>query len=147
MIDKIRQMTYDDLDRVIDIEEAAHISPWSRGIFRDCIGVGYHCEVIEKRRHVLGFTIASMQAGECHLLNICIAPRAQGQGLGQKLLDSVIAQAQKECGVLFLEVRPSNEVALHIYQQYGFQQIGQRKNYYQNPDNSHEDAFVLALTL
>ncbi len=147
MTHKIRKMTYDDLDRVIEIEEAAHVSPWSRGIFRDCIGVGYYCDVVEKRRHVLGFSIASMQAAECHLLNICVAPRAQGHGLGKKLLDNLIDRAKSLCGIIYLEVRPTNEAALHIYEQYGFKQIGERKNYYQNPDGTKEHAYVLALAL
>jgi len=47
---------------------------------------------------------------------------------------------------LFLEVRPSNKVGLHLYQSESYNEIGVRKNYYPN-ENGREDAIVMAKTL
>jgi ribosomal-protein-alanine N-acetyltransferase len=47
---------------------------------------------------------------------------------------------------VFLEVRPSNEIALKLYRSVGFEQIGIRPAYYQ-ADNGREDAVILAATL
>jgi ribosomal-protein-alanine N-acetyltransferase len=143
----IRPMRLSDLDEVFAIEQNAHISPWSKGIFSDCIKVGYDCLVLAKKRQVQGFTIARMAAGECHLLNLCIAKDAQRKGFGEALLQHVIKKAKKDCQVIMLEVRPTNIKAIRLYQKYQFTEIGYRKNYYTNPDNSHEDAIVLSKTL
>ncbi len=143
----IRKMTHNDLERVKEIEDAAHVSPWSLGIFRDCISVGYLCFVIEKRKRVLGFMIASVQVSECHLLNIAVSPRAQGQGLGRVLLNFLIELVTAHAESIFLEVRPSNTIAINFYRSLGFIKVGTRKNYYQNPDGSHEDAEILFLAL
>ena len=43
----IREMTNDDLGSVIDVEVAAYEHPWTAGIFRDCLRVGYSCWVYE----------------------------------------------------------------------------------------------------
>jgi len=144
---QIRPMVYEDLERVMEIEEAAHISPWSKGIFRDCITVGYDCWVIEKRKRVLGFFVARIKAGECHLLNICVSPKAQGFGYGKAMLNYVFELSRNHCERIILEVRPSNTKALAMDEQYKFKKIGHRKDYYTNPDNSKEDGYVLALSL
>ncbi len=43
---------------------------------------------------------------------------------------------------MFLEVRPSNTVAIRLYQSRGFAQIGVRRGYYQAV-GGREDAVVL----
>lgn len=53
---------------------------------------------------------------------------------------------ERKAKVIFLEVRPSNHVALRLYDSLGFNEIGRRKNYYPSHDG-HEDAQVLALQL
>lgn len=45
---------------------------------------------------------------------------------------------------LLLEVRASNQAAVSLYQQAGFQQAGRRPNYYSDPV---EDAALMRLTL
>ena len=41
---------------------------------------------------------------------------------------------------LTLEVRPSNEAAIALYQSFGFEEVGRRRNYYDLPK---EDALIL----
>ena len=47
---------------------------------------------------------------------------------------------------VFLEVRPSNTVAIQLYESMGFERIGLRKGYYQAV-GGREDALVYKLTL
>jgi ribosomal-protein-alanine N-acetyltransferase len=47
---------------------------------------------------------------------------------------------------MFLEVRPSNEIALSLYRSEGFVEVGYRRSYYRGV-NGREDALVLALEL
>jgi len=71
-----------------------------------------------------------------------------GQGVGRKLVDYAIELAREmKMESMLLEVRPSNERALEIYRQYGFVQIGRRKNYYDAPNKTREDALVMRLEL
>ncbi|NHA14802.1 ribosomal protein S18-alanine N-acetyltransferase [Thioalkalivibrio sp. XN279] len=145
-VPRMRRMTEADLEAVWDIEQRAYVYPWSRGIFIDCLRVPYECDVVEQDGRVLGYTIVSMAADEAHLLNLCLDPQAQGQGLGRFMLEHVLetAQAQK-ARVIYLEVRPSNKRAIELYLRNGFRRIGVRPRYYRSGDG-REDALVLART-
>ena len=144
---RLRPMGEDDIARVIDIELVAYDFPWTIGIFRDCLRYGYICMVFENDSDLLGYGILSLGAGECHLLNICIAPRYQGRGYGSQLIDLLLDVArERNARMAFLEVRVSNKAAFHMYTKMGFNELGVRKNYY--PTHAgREDAMLLARSL
>ena len=143
----IRTMKNSDLDAVMGIELDVYSFPWSKQIFTDCMRVGYHCLVITLDEELLGYAIMSAAAGEAHLLNLCIKKQHQRSGLGKLLLRHSIKLAEsKKVQSLFLEVRPSNNAALKLYEKLGFNQIGTRKDYYP-AKSGREDAIILALTL
>lgn len=144
---RVRPMTQLDIARVIEIEHDTYPFPWSEGIFRDCVRVGYVCRVIETRGEVQGYAIMSFGAGEAHLLNICVQRDLREQGVGRKLLQYLLDYACK-AGMqdAFLEVRPSNPVAIHLYESMGFGRVGIRKAYYQGTP-VREDAWVYKLSL
>jgi ribosomal-protein-alanine N-acetyltransferase len=144
---RVRPMTQPDVARVIDIERDTYPFPWSEGIFRDCVRVGYLCRVIEMRGMVHGYAIMSFGADEAHLLNICVHRDLREQGVGRKLLEYLLNHARK-VGMhdAFLEVRPSNPVAIHLYESLGFVRVGVRKGYYQGTP-TREDAWVYKLSL
>ncbi|WP_233863163.1 ribosomal protein S18-alanine N-acetyltransferase [Paraburkholderia adhaesiva] len=139
------QMTESDLDEVAAIERSAYEFPWSRGNFEDSLRNGYYGICM---RHVtgalIGYCVLMPVVDEMHLLNLCVAPEAQGAGAGLTLLrESVrIALANGLEGML-LEVRPSNHRAIRLYEQFGFITIGRRKNYYPARHHSREDAIVM----
>ncbi len=144
---EVRLMQAADLKAVAAVERAAYHFPWSLGIFRDCLLAGYHCLVLDVGASVTGYGIMSVAAGEAHLLNLCVHPHAQRLGYGRKLL-SYLLQRAEEVGAerVFLEVRPSNTVAQHLYRSAGFDQVGIRPAYYQ-AEFGREDAIVLAFAL
>jgi ribosomal-protein-alanine N-acetyltransferase len=76
-----------------------------------------------------------------------VHPNAQRLGYGRRLLNALMLRAA-DAGAdkIFLEVRPSNQVALRLYASVGFSQIGVRPAYYQ-AENGREDAVILAATL
>lgn len=144
---QIRLMLPSDLKAVTQVERTAYQFPWSHGIFRDCLLAGYYSLVLEIGGAVAGYGIMSIAAGEAHILNVCVHPSYQHIGFGRRLLHALVFRAQEsEAAKIFLEVRPSNQVALNLYRSFGFQQIGIRPGYYQ-ADVGREDAIVLALTL
>lgn len=143
----LRPMRKSDIKQVVAIEQTAYQHPWEIGTFRDCFKIGYHSWVGEKAGHLVSYGILSVGAGECHLLNLCVATPFQGKGYGRYMLDNLIVIAQKQrAETMFLEVRPSNRSAIRLYQQVGFNEIGLRKGYYP-ADSGREDAVVMAKML
>lgn len=143
---RIRTMTNHDLVSVMRIERQNYEFPWTEDIFKDCFKAGYHCFVCEAQGKVLGYCLMSMAVGEAHVLNVSVDAAEQGQGIGRKMMEHLIRTAKGKAETVFLEVRPSNPVAITLYENLGFNEIGIRKNYYP-AKNGREDAIMLALEL
>ena len=80
---------------------------------------------------------------ECHILNFTIANGRQKRGLGQWMLSRLLnSLSDYKLQSVFLEVRPSNKVAINLYGKNGFEIVGRRKNYY-STFNGREDALVM----
>jgi len=140
-------MTHEDIAVVSDIERRSYEFPWSHGVFRDCLLAGYQCIVLERDGGVAGYAILSIAAGEAHILNLCVDPNDRELGYGESLLDEILKRSNAaEVREIFLEVRPSNEKALALYEKKGFRQIARRPAYYQASEG-REDAAVLAKKL
>ena len=145
--EEYRHMTQDDLEMVMRIEESAYQFPWTLAIFRDCLKAGYSCWIAEINNEIIGYAVFINAVQECHLLNLCIDPDLQRKGLGRRLLAKVLDDAkEKDAGCVFLEVRPSNEHALLLYESEGFNEVGVRKKYYPTK-NGREDAVIFAKEL
>ena len=142
-----RAMRANDVADVVAIERASYQFPWSEGIFRDCLRVGYVCRVVTVSRQVMAYGVMSFGAGEAHILNLCVGEPYRCRGLGRRLLGSLIERANAAgMADAFLEVRPSNTAAIRLYLSQGFEQVGMRRGYYQAP-NGREDAAVLRRSL
>jgi ribosomal-protein-alanine N-acetyltransferase len=136
-----------DLPAVAAVERASYAFPWSEGIFRDCLRVGYLCRVAEVDGTIAGYSIVAMGAGEAHLLNLCVRADVRGRGVGRRMLRMLVERVrQSGAEAVFLEVRPSNPGAIALYESEGFARIGLRKGYYQAA-GGREDALVLKLDL
>ena len=142
-----RLMVLADLDRVVENEVRAYAFPWTRGIFVECIEANHECWVWCSSERIIGHGVLSVGGGDGHLLNVCVRRDEQGHGYGRLLTLHMIDRAfQRGTRALFLEVRPSNLVAVRLYETIGFKEVGKRKNYY--PSHlGHEDARVLVLDL
>ena len=44
----LRDMVFNDLPQICDIERRSYDFPWGHGIFRDCMLAGHHCIVMER---------------------------------------------------------------------------------------------------
>lgn len=143
----IRAMTEADVTGVVALERASYQFPWSEGIFRDCLRVGYICRVITSASRLIGYGVMSIGAGEAHILNLCIDGGFRCQGIGRRMLEYLLDRgAAAGMSEAFLEVRPSNTAAIRLYLSLGFDQVGMRRGYYQAV-GGREDAAVLRLTL
>src|SRR5271155_6250860 len=90
----IRPMHELDLPVVAAIERTAYQFPWSEGIFRDCLRVGYVCRVIDVGGDMAGYGIMSVGAGEAHILNVCIADEYRGRGFAPPGFGDILDRAR-----------------------------------------------------
>ena len=141
---RIQAMRIEDLPAVMVNERLSYSHPWTEGVFSDCIRTNNECWLVVVGGEILGHSILSIAVGESHLLNVCINPELQGQGIGRILVEFMLERARKrKVSCVFLEVRPSNLIAYKLYESLGFNEVGIRKDYYP-ADQGREDAIVFA---
>jgi [ribosomal protein S18]-alanine N-acetyltransferase len=103
--------------------------------------VAFHRELASKHNHYVAARTADTLVGyggisrlgrkppfEYEVHTIGVDPAYQGRGIGRRLLDELLKFA--DGGVVYLEVRTDNEVAIALYRSVGFDQIGLRRRYY-----------------
>lgn len=141
-------MTGADIEEVVEIERWAHPRPWARDVFLDELQREFaHVDVLREASggQVRAFVNYWQVRDEIHILNVATHLESRGRGHATRLLDHVIGFARAgQCRYLTLEVRRSNEIALHLYRRRGFRPVGVRPRYY--ADNE-EDAIVMLLDL
>jgi ribosomal-protein-alanine acetyltransferase len=92
-----------------------------------------------------GFAVLSMNPDHCELCDLVVLPEYLSLGVGQTLLNRCLDICrERKAAALFLEVRHSNQRAIHFYQKNGLQILSCRKAYYNNPA---EDAWVMKKAL
>jgi ribosomal-protein-alanine N-acetyltransferase len=142
----LRPMQAEDLEQVLQIEQRVYPFPWTLGILRDCLKVGYCCWVVTVDQQIVGYGVMSVVVDECHLLNICIDPGWQRLGLGRRLVERLLQLGRQHgAEAAYLEVRESNRPAHRLYRQIGFVEVGRRRDYYP-AIGGREDALLLTLS-
>ena len=142
-----RRMRMTDLPEVARLEKSLYAFPWSLGNFRDSVTAGYECWTVAHGEAVIGYAVLMVALEEAHLLNIAIASEWHNQGIGRDFLGHIVEVARGAgAQIVYLEVRPSNLSARHLYRTVGFQQIAIRPDYYP-AIGGREDALFLGLTL
>lgn len=127
-----RPATPADLEAITAIQngapDAAH---WEASDYldHDCV-VAFQNAATDRGR-ILGFLLSRQNApGEREILNLAVAPADRRRGVARKLLEMELARGRN---TWFLEVRASNVPALELYKDIGFQEVGVREGYYQDP--------------
>jgi len=137
----VRSLTYTDLPKVIAIERRAFPTPWSLAMFvlelSKSSGV---CLAALNEGHLVGYLICSRYDTVWHVMNVAVDVEQQHKGVASALLAELYMRVGEEDARFTLEVRRSNDVAIHLYEREGFRAAGLRRRYYQ--DNG-EDALVM----
>jgi [ribosomal protein S18]-alanine N-acetyltransferase len=140
---RVRRMSYADLGMVMEIERASFTMPWTeetfRGLLRRSDSLLWVAE--SRREGVVGYAAVWIVLDQAELGDIAVADGWRRRGIGRRLLEATLeAMAERSVRELYLEVRPSNREARALYERYGFEEVGRRKDYYARP---REDALVL----
>jgi len=145
---QLQPMQVADVEAVLAIEQHAYEFPWTRGNFIDSLAAGYLARTLRAADGaLLGYFLAMQGVGELHLLNITVAPAAQGRGHARRMLDALQGLGRElGCEQIWLEVRQGNARARQIYLRYGFAEVGLRRAYYPAL-KGREDAVLMSLPL
>jgi ribosomal-protein-alanine N-acetyltransferase len=138
-----------DLPRIMEIEAAGFLHPWSEPLLRAELGHAWSTllaavgSVGESGERVLGYVIFWLVHDEVHVLNVGTAPEARRRGVARALMDQAVASGRRRGARLStLEVRRSNTPAIALYRSLGYRQVGVRPRYYAEEG---EDAIVMTL--
>lgn len=137
----IEPMKYEDLDQVLEIENACFDDPWTRKYFEDELNNTELCRLFVDRQddEIVAFGSIWLMFENCDIVNIAVKPEYQRKGLGQSMLDRLIYEAKaNECEYVHLEVRYNNDPALNLYRKNGFEKVRVRKGYYSNGDDAYD---------
>jgi ribosomal-protein-alanine N-acetyltransferase len=141
----IRSLGYVDLPQVIAIERRAFPTPWSLAMFvlelskSSSICLAAAGGDGSRAGKLLGYLICSRYADVWHLMNIAVDPPVRERGIATAMLEGLLERAGRDASYT-LEVRPSNESAIRLYERFGFSRAGTRPRYYQD---TGEDALIM----
>lgn len=142
----IHPVTKADLGELLDLERASFPHPWCEEHFLNEILSPHSFPLMARLEHgsCAGYICPTLVLDEGQILNIAVKPSCRGKGIGRMLLDAAFDQFRKKgAASVYLEVRPSNAIAISLYTRCGFTAIGRRKAYYENG----EDAVVMKYEL
>lgn len=132
------------LPALVRIEQQCFHAPWNERMLREELGKGIFL-VAEQNGEAVGYVGCQTVLDEGYITNVVVSPAARRQGVGRALI-SALSKRATEIGMTFitLEVRVSNEAAIALYTEAGFERAGLRKNFYSAPS---EDAVLMTLFL
>ena len=124
-----------DLGAVASIHAACFDDAWSPKVLRKILAMPGSFGIAPRRQPlggVAGFALGRVEADECELLSLAVAPEHRRRGLGAMLLDAAMVHAAAvRASGFFLEVAEDNRPALKLYQGRGLVPVGRRPDYYE----------------
>jgi ribosomal-protein-alanine N-acetyltransferase len=103
------------------------------------VGIGgagrWYVVACDEANAIVGYAGESVNGSEAEVMTIAVAPHAQGEGLGARLLKALLQNAgERGATQMLLEVRADNDAARRLYARHGFEQIARRRGYYGDTD-------------
>ena len=141
---EFRKLKLRDLAEIEEIERSAYPTPWSRSMFAGelakpssiCLGA-FEGET----ETLVGYLIISRYVDAWHVMNIAVAPDYRRRGIARRLMENLFEVTARDARRGYtLEVRVSNEAAIHLYEGLGFRARGIRRGYY---TDNREDALIM----
>jgi len=139
-------LSEEDLDEVVEIEKLCFGTPWSRALFSEELKHADICTWMKAQKTGSPQRVAAYMGfwkavDEAHITNLAVRPEYRRVGLGKALVLALLEAAKGlGCARATLEVRPSNEAAVKLYESLGFTGVALRPKYYL--DNG-EDALIM----
>ena len=118
---------------------------WTFGIFKEELtNPQCHYIIAIQDDDIVGFGGISVVLDEANINNIAVRFDKRNNKIGSKILQNLIDISKSlNCSFVTLEVNTENLPAIKLYENFGFKNIGIRKNYY----NAQFDAYIMKLMI
>ena len=132
----IEEMTLSHLDSISSILEKDFDNFWNYNVFKSELENNNSKYIVAKiDDEIIGFTGINIVLDVADITNIVVKKSFRGKGISKILLKSIIDIAKSNnCSTINLEVNSKNSIAISLYEKFGFKQVGNRKNYYNEND-------------
>ncbi len=140
---KISLALPNDTPDIAKIEGKCFSTPWSENAILDSMNAKTLFYIAKIADITAGYMGISIVCGEGYVTNVAVLPEFRRLGIGERLLNTVIINHSNELDFISLEVRVSNDAAISLYKKMGFEVVGNRKRFYEQPT---EDAFIMTKT-
>lgn len=139
---KLVPMDRSHLAGVAELERLCFSAPWNEAMLAEELYNPTASFIVaeDPEGRVLGYAGLHVVLDEGYIDNVAVRPACRRSGIADRLLDVFCRFGQEHLAFLTLEVRPSNQAAVALYQKHGFSEAGRRKDYYSDPK---EDALLL----
>lgn len=138
----IQKMNETHVGQVAQLEKVCFSTPWSEISLKEELTNNFaRFYVALCDGQVAGYIGAHNIVGEVYITNVAVSPDYRRRGIAETLIKKLVEITFTEgAEFITLEVRKSNESAIKLYTKMGFQIVGERKNFYENP---REDALLM----
>lgn len=139
-------MHHEDLERVLAIETRCFSTPWQLSSFKyEIDNIDAVLKVALFHMDIVGYVCIRSILDITHILDIAVKHDVRRMGIAQMLLSSALQELRTlrpDVKNITLEVRESNIAAIRLYEKFGFNEVGRRRDYYKKPN---EDAIIMGL--
>ena len=137
-------MSLNDLENIKNILISDFDDFWNYNILKDELESENSIYIVAKSNNeIIGFAGIKILLDEADIMNIVTKKCYRNQGIGTLLLKNLISTSKNSnLHSLSLEVNEENKIAIHLYENLGFKNIGIRKNYYKSKNGK-----IMALNL
>ena len=130
----IRKAAAEDVPAIAEIEKASIPQPWSEAAFADALTQENAVMLVaEADGGIAGFITGVFLFDNADIYSVATAEKYRKKGIGEKLLQAFFDTLPNEVETVGLEVRESNLAAISLYEKHGFERVGLRKNFYEQP--------------
>jgi ribosomal-protein-alanine N-acetyltransferase len=138
----IRKMALEDLDTIMILESQLFSCPWTIENYRfELTENPYSHYVVLDEKGIKAYLGLWVNDGALQITTLGVDTAVQNRGYGKALVQYAIDYAESiNASVITLEVRISNQIAIQLYESFGFKKAALRKQYYSHPD---EDAILM----
>ena len=140
-LEKLRKT---QLPIIWDMQKSEHYITWSERQFVESYDNIY--VLLGGNNEIVGFIVILKTPPDAEIHNLFICNELRGRGVGKILLKQAIQMMSAEVENLYLEVSEDNYIAIALYKSLGFEEIGERKNYYRKGSTS-SNAIIMHLLI
>lgn len=138
----VKKAAEEHIDGIAEIEKICFADPWSVNSLSGELSNGFaRFFVADFGGKVIGYIGSHNVLGEVYITNIAVLPNYRMNGVASQLIKHLKNISENEkADFITLEVRKSNSSAIRLYEKCGFEKVGERKRFYENPT---EDALLM----